>query len=32
MRIKDWLMDLAENNMVDVVDGEVTIIPIKEEE
>ena len=32
MRIKDWLMDLAENNYLDIVDGEICILPIKESE
>ena len=32
MRIKDWLIDLAENNKIDWVDGELTIIPIEEDE
>ena len=30
--LKDWLIDLAENNYWDIVDGEVVILPIKEEE
>lgn len=32
MRVKDWLMDLAENHYWDLVDGEVVILPIKENE
>jgi hypothetical protein len=32
MRIKNWLLDLAENNYVDWVDGEICILPIKEDE
>ena len=32
MRISEWLIDLAENNYWDIVDGEVVILPIKEEE
>lgn len=32
MRVKDWLLDLAENNRVDWIDGEICIIPIKEED
>lgn len=32
MRVKDWLMDLCENNYVDIVDGEICILPIKEED
>lgn len=32
MRVKEWLMDLMENNYVDWVDGEICILPIKEDE
>ena len=32
MKIKDWLIDLADNNRVDIIDGEVVILPIKEDE
>lgn len=32
MRVKDWLMDLAENNRVDIVDGEICILPVMESE
>ena len=32
MKVSEWLIDLAENNYWDIVDGEVTILPIKEEE
>lgn len=32
MKIKDWLLDLVENNRVDIIDGEVVILPIKEDE
>ena len=32
MKIKDWLMDLADNNRIDIIDGEVVILPIKEDE
>ena len=32
MKVKDWLLDLCENNYVDIIDGEVCILPIKEEE
>ena len=32
MNIRDWLLDLAENNYWDIVDGEVVILPIKEDE
>lgn len=32
MKIKDWLTELAEHNRVDILDGEVVILPIKEDE
>lgn len=32
MKVSEWLIDLAENNYWDIVDGEVVILPIKEEE
>lgn len=32
MKIKDWLIDLADNNRIDIIDGEVVILPIKEDE
>lgn len=32
MKVNEWLIDLAENNYWDIVDGEVVILPIKEEE
>lgn len=32
MRMKEWLMDLMENNRVDWVDGEIVILPIKEDD
>ena len=32
MRISRWLLDLAENNYVDWLDGEIAILPIKEDE
>ena len=32
MKVKEWLMELAENNYCDIVDGEVVILPIKDEE
>jgi hypothetical protein len=32
MRISEWLIDLAENNYWDIIDGEVVILPIKEDE
>ena len=30
--LRNWLIDLAENNYWDIVDGEVVILPIKESE
>ena len=32
MKVKDWLMDLAYNNRIEVIDGEIKIIPIKEDD
>ena len=32
IRMSEWLIDLANNNYVDVIEGEVAILPIKEEE
>jgi len=32
MRISEWLIDLAEHHYWDLVDGEVVILPIKEDE
>lgn len=32
MRVKDWLLDLAENYYVDIVENEVVILPIREDE
>ena len=32
MKVSEWLIDLAENNYWDIVDGEVVILPIREEE
>ena len=32
MRLSEWLTDLAENNYVDIIDGEVCILPIKDED
>ena len=32
IRVRDWLIDLAENNYVDVDEfGEIVILPIKED-
>lgn len=31
MKLRDWLIDLAENHYWDIVDGEVCILPIKED-
>ena len=30
--LRDWLIDLAENNYVGLEDGEICILPIKEDE
>ena len=30
--IRDWLIDLANNNYWDIVDDEVVILPIKEDD
>ncbi len=30
--MKEWLMDLAENNRVDMLNGEIVILPIKEDD
>lgn len=32
MRIRDWLLDIANNHYWDIIDGEVCILPIKEDE
>ena len=32
VRLRDWLIDLADNNYVDWLDGEIAILPIKEDE
>ena len=32
MKVRDWLIDIANNHYWDIVDGEVVILPIKEEE
>ena len=32
MKVKDWLMDLAENHYWDILDGEVVILPIMEDD
>ena len=32
MRMRDWLLDLAENHYWDIIDGEVVILPIKEDD
>ena len=32
MRVKDWLLDLSENHYWDMVEGEVVILPIREDE
>lgn len=30
MNLKEWLTDLADHNYVDIIDGEVCILSIKE--
>ena len=32
MKIKEWLIDLAEHHMVDMIDGEIVILPIMEDD
>ena len=32
MKVSEWLIDLAENHRWDIVDGEVVILPIKEDD
>ena len=32
IRLDEWLTDLAKNNYVELIDGEITILPIKEDE
>lgn len=32
MSLKDWLSDLANYNRIDMVDGEIAILPIMENE
>lgn len=32
MNLREWLLDLAENNRWDIIEGEVVILPIMEEE
>lgn len=32
MKVKDWLLELAENNRIEVVDGKIKILPIKEDD
>ena len=32
MKMSEWLIDLAQNHRWDLVDGEVVILPIKEDE
>lgn len=32
MSLKDWLIDLAKYNRIDMVDGEIAILPIMENE
>ena len=32
MNLNEWLLDLAQNHYWDILDGEVVILPIKEED
>ena len=32
MNVRDWLIDLAEHNYATIEDGEIVILPIKEDE
>lgn len=32
MNLNEWLLDLAQNHYWDIIDGEVVILPIKEED
>ena len=32
MKLRDWLIDLAENHYWDIIDDEICILPIKENE
>ncbi len=32
MRIEDWLLDLQDNYRVELIDGDVCILPIMEDE
>jgi len=32
IKIRDWLLDLAEHNYVDILENEVVILPIREDE
>ena len=32
MKVRDWLIELAENNYWDIIDGEVVILPIVQDE
>ena len=32
MNLREWLLDLVENNYVDIIDGEICILPIKEDD
>ena len=32
LKVRDWLLDLAEHNYVDIIEDEVVILPIKEDE
>jgi hypothetical protein len=30
MNLREWLLDLAENNRWDIIEGEVVILPLKD--
>ena len=32
MKLRDWLIDLAENHYWDIIDNEICILPIKDDE
>ena len=31
MKLRDWLIDLAENHYWDIIDNEICILPIKDD-
>ena len=32
IKLNDWLIDLAENHYVDIIDNEICILPIMEDD